>query len=114
MHFLKRHPEISRRRAQNLGTHRATISPESVRRWFGDLESYLRKEGYDDILKDLSRIYNCDESGFPLSPNTGFVLVPRVASHVYQLSSNTRAQITILASVSASGHVPAPDDYISS
>jgi len=67
----------------------------------------LRKEGHHDILKDPSKIYNRDESGFTLSPNTGFFLAPKGASHVYYLNRNTRTQITFLISASSSGHVPA-------
>ena len=37
--------------------------------WYGELQMYLINEvpDYEEILSDPSRVWNCDESGFPLS-----------------------------------------------
>ena len=36
-----------------------------------------------DILQDLSRIYNCDKTGFPLAPKTKKVIASKHDKHVY-------------------------------
>ena len=40
---------------------------EKLDTWFQDLESYLQEQGVQDVLEDGPRIFNCDESGFPLA-----------------------------------------------
>lgn len=64
--FGKRHPEITERVAEPLGKERALLTTAKIDGWFQGLEEYM-KEGCEDILLDSFRIYNCDESGFPLA-----------------------------------------------
>ena len=37
-----------------------------------------------DILQDLSRMYNCDETGFPLAPKMKKVIASKCDKYVYQ------------------------------
>ena len=53
------------------------------------------------ILQDQSRIYNADESGFPLCPKQGKVLAMRGSSVVYNFSNSDKSQLTVLACCSA-------------
>ena len=58
---------------------------------------------YSDIVTDPSRIWNADESGFPLSVERAKVLAEKGSRYVYTLSSDNHVQITVLACLSASG-----------
>jgi hypothetical protein len=78
--------------------------------WFEDLAKYLNDnyaEGID-ILKDPSRVYNADESGFPQDPKSGKILAPRGSKNVYSTCSSDKSQITVLACMSATAHYLPP------
>ncbi|KAH3847837.1 hypothetical protein DPMN_090169 [Dreissena polymorpha] len=71
--------------------------------------SFLRDEVQDqDLLTDPSRLYNADETGFPLCPKGGKVLSMKGAKHVYNYTSNNKSQMTVLACVSAVRHYIKP------
>lgn len=101
--FSKRHPKISERIAEPLGKERAILTPAKLDHWFEDLRQYLEGEGCADILEDGHRIYNCDESGFPLSGSTIKVIAERGSRNVYQITNSDKRQITVLACMAACG-----------
>ncbi|CAG2184999.1 unnamed protein product [Mytilus edulis] len=108
--FMKRHPEISTRTPQKLGKERAVISWQKIKWWFEDFAKYLT-ENYEegiDILKDASRIYNADESGFPQDPKSGKILAAKGSKNVYSTCSADKSQITVLACMSATAHYLPP------
>jgi len=107
--FMKRHPEISLRSPRQLGKERAVIRAENVEKWFREFEQYVETSTGDlDILKDPSRMYNADESGFSLCPKTGSVLGLRGVKSVYNLVASDKTQITVLAGMSATAHYLRP------
>ena len=53
------------------------------------------------ILADPSRLFNADESGFPLSVKTTKVLAPKEAKHVYNVCTSDKSQITVMICMSA-------------
>ena len=62
-----------------------------------------------DILQDLSRIYNCDETGFPLALKTKKVIVWKHDKHVYQgETTSSKTQSTILLAASTTAHYVKP------
>jgi len=63
-----------------LGHQRSLISIEMVDGWFNRLKYFLKKEVPDSesLLQDPTRIFNADESVFPLSITNGKVLTERV------------------------------------
>ena len=69
--FLSRHPEASPRTPENCGFQRTHITERKIRDWFSDLEKFLQNE-HGIIAAEFftpengSRIFNLDESGFPL------------------------------------------------
>lgn len=102
--FLRRHPDVSERVSSSLGRQRAIVTPETIHKWFGDLQCYLMSEVPDwaALVNDPRRFFNCDESGFPLCPKSGKVLAPTGAKHVYEVTSS-KTQITVLATFNAVG-----------
>ena len=74
--FLNRHPELRARTPENLGYQRAYVSEEGIRNWFSMLEAFLLEEFNlvaSDFLSEVNgeRIFNLDESGFPLQGTNG-------------------------------------------
>ncbi|MEW8547694.1 MAG: hypothetical protein AB2693_29655 [Candidatus Thiodiazotropha sp.] len=107
--FFGRHSELSLRTTLQLGKERAVISPDKIKRWFGDLEQFLDSEVKDqNLLLDPSRIYNADESGFSLCPKSNQVIGYKGAPVVYNFSTSDKTQITVMAAVSATGHYIPP------
>ncbi|CAG2246721.1 unnamed protein product [Mytilus edulis] len=108
--FLKRHPEVSTRTPQKLGKERAVISWQKIKWWFEDFAKYLTENYQEgiDILKDASRIYNADESGFPQDPKSGKILAAKGSKNVYSTCSADKSQITVLACMSATAHTYLP------
>ena len=104
--FLKRHPEISQRTPEVLQKSRAySCTPAAIEKWFSDFESFVV---LNDIKNQSRRIWNADESGFPLCPNTSRVIAMRNQKHVYSVNSDSKYQITTLVAANASGNVIPP------
>ena len=62
-----------------------------------------------NILKDPSRIYNCDKTGFPPAPKMKKVIALKHNKHVYQgMMTSIKTQITILLAASATAHYVKP------
>ncbi|KAK3801430.1 hypothetical protein RRG08_041785 [Elysia crispata] len=106
--ILKRHPDISLRILQALGSQRAAVTEGKLRGWFETVYKEITSVG-GDVLDHPSRIFNCDESGFQLS-GSGFnkVLASKGEKRVYQVSTDTHTQMTVLACGSAAGEVHNP------
>ncbi|KAL8573331.1 hypothetical protein ACOMHN_032793 [Nucella lapillus] len=104
--FMKRHRDVSFRTPQALGAQRAAVTVDKITDWF--------KLAYDEItaaggvLDDPSRIFNCDETGFQLGSGGFTKIIASKNERVYQVTSDTHTQITVLACVSASGEVLDP------
>ena len=64
-----------------------------------------------DALNDPKRIFNADESGFPLDGNTGkimSVLARKGAKQVYRIGAGDKTQITLQACFNANGDFMQP------
>ena len=80
-------------------------SPDVLNRYFDMLEETLETNG---ILDDPSRIFNCDETGLPLSPKC-LKIVDKIGSrNPRHITGNTKPQITVLACSCAAGYVIPP------
>lgn len=55
--FLKRHPEISARVSQNLTSTKSSVTEEKLAEWFEEVLSYLKDNGYDNILENPNRVF---------------------------------------------------------
>lgn len=58
--FIKRHPEVGQRVAQNLTQIRALVKESDLKTWFNEIHEIIIAAG----LQDPRRIFNCDESAF--------------------------------------------------
>ena len=113
--FMKRHPILSARTPENLGFQRAHINEDGVRKWFGQLETFLKEEHSINAVEFFSeenrkRVFNIDESGFPLQGTAGKckIIAERGTKNVHRLAPDSRQQITVLACVSAAGFFSNP------
>ena len=104
--FLGRHPKLTLKMAVPLSYGRAiATNPDILNRYFDMLEETLESNG---ILDDPSRIFNCDETGLPLSPKC-LKIVDKIGSrNPSHITGNTKAQITVLACSCAAGYVIPP------
>ncbi len=72
--FLHRNPKISLRQPESVTDASSKVSESDIRRWFKQIEDYCVENECEEALKDPTRIYNADETGFQLCPKTGKVL----------------------------------------
>ena len=101
--FMKRHPNLTVRKSQTLGVNRAlSCTPLVLDKWFREFKAFLKEH---NILDFPSRIYNCDESGFPLSARVG---KPVGCRSVNKVTSGNKQQITTLACYNAAGDIVPP------
>ena len=105
-----RHPFISLHQSESLSTCRAKgCSPAVLKKWFDEFELFLREHQLTDKAE---RLWNADESGFPLQHRCGYVLAPRGSKCVYSLNNSSKQQITTLVCVNAAGQaVPPPPPH---
>ncbi|XP_055714407.1 mucin-2-like [Phlebotomus papatasi] len=64
--FLKRHPELSRRKPESYTTQRACVTTADITEWFEKTREYLESKDLLEFPPD--RIFNLDETGVMLSP----------------------------------------------
>ena len=103
--FLRRHPELAMRSPEPLQLARASAcSEEILSRWYTAFKQFLEVND----LNDPARIWNADETGCPLCPKSGKVLALSGAKNVYQVTSDTKEQITTLCAISAAGNIIPP------
>ena len=103
--FLRRHPDISLRSPEQLQVARASCcNPQRLNKWYSDFEKFLK----DNDIEDPDKIWNADETGCPLCPKSGRVLAMRGTKDIYQVTSNSKEQITTLCAFSAAGSMVPP------
>lgn len=102
--FLNRHPAIKKRNTEIISKARASVTKESIHKWFEDFRNFLKEENYEEVLTDSTRIYNADEMGVQFCPKSGKLLGPKSYKNFYEISSGPEKQsITVLCNFSASG-----------
>ena len=113
--FFIRHPSLAARTPENFGFRRTSVTEETIRNWFNTLADYLEQEHKIDVKtffveENSKRIFNIDESGFPLQGTNHRlkVVAMKGAKNVYRVAPDTKEQITVLACVSADGSFNKP------
>ena len=105
--FFKRHPDLSERTPLALGKERALVTPSGLAAWFQEMKHYLDTTS-PHLLDSPDRLYNADETGFSLCPKSKKVIAEKCSKHMYNLSSNTKNSVTVVACCSATGHYIPP------
>lgn len=101
--FMKRHPDLTIRKPEAVTSASATVTEENIRKWFRSVREILEEEGHIDILNDPTRVFNGDEIGFSLDPETKAVICPKSEKNVYVIDKGSKRNITVLNSYGASG-----------
>lgn len=105
--FLKRHPNISVRMAQNLTSSRANVTKENLIHWSPEVQHYLQDNNLMEIFEDPSRVFNADEAALFLNPKGSKVLVPRGSKSVYKIvNPDEKECLTVL--MNADGTIAPP------
>ncbi|XP_041476385.1 uncharacterized protein LOC121424699 [Lytechinus variegatus] len=103
--FLTRNPRLVFWKSQPIGKERAIVTPGRINRWFKESEAYMYLEevGAMSILFEGRRMFNGDESGFPLGRRKGTrVLAEKGSKIVHEVRNSDKTQITVLATMNVS------------
>ena len=98
-------PQLANENDISIIMCKCDVSYNNLTYWFRELKDYVREVKQADILQDLIRIYNCDETGFALALKMKKVIASKRDKHVYQGGTTSKkTQITILLATSATAH----------
>lgn len=104
--FRSRHPNITTRVAVPLSLARAKASdPIVLKGYFDMLEEYLRE---NKIFDKPGCIFNCDESGIPLNPQSVKVIDQVGSKNPCQVTAGDKSQLTVMACTCATGYFIPP------
>lgn len=105
--FLRRHLELAIRIAQNLTHTHASVTEKEIRNWFNEVYLHLTKLNLLEIHS--SRVYNCDESSFPLCSKPDQVITRRRSKSVYKIvNADEKESLTTLFMINATGSMVPP------
>ena len=62
------------------------VSEENIRKWFDEVQEYIRENNLEEVMNDPFRIFNGDETGFQICPSTSCVLVEKGEKMCIQLT----------------------------
>ncbi len=104
--FRQWHKQLSLLAGESLAHKRAVaMSLETLGRYFDLLEETVEA---NNLSSKPALIFNCDESGVPLSHRPGKRVAARGQKHVHVLASDTKTHVTVLACVNAAGYAIPP------
>lgn len=93
--FLKRNPDLTVRRGENLSSGSSCITPQDLVGWWMDTNEQMERNNptWLEILKDPTRIANADESGFGFNPTSSKYIFEKKAraSHVSERTGSKEA-----------------------
>jgi len=61
------------------------VSEENVRKWFDEVQEYIRENNLEGVTDDPSRMFNGDETVFQICPSVGSVLAEKGQKMYIQL-----------------------------
>ena len=102
--FIKRHPALSVRVAEELDKARHQFSQSDSFNYYFD----LLEQTIEDNELSPAQIFNCDERVIPLNASVSKVVVKKGAKHSRSVTSGDKSQITVLAACNAAGFVLPP------
>lgn len=101
--FLKRHRSLTTRKPEALSSASANVTQQNLISWFQHIYEYFEQNGLLEILKDPSRVCNCDEAGFLVNPMGNLVVAEKSSRDVHKVLKSEKEQITALYGFSADG-----------
>ncbi|XP_063954148.1 uncharacterized protein LOC129283361 [Lytechinus pictus] len=102
--FRARHPQLVFRKPQPIGKERTAVTKNRIDKWFKELEDYLGENNARSILEEPNRLFNADESGFPLGGRASDRVLSLKGERVIQQFKNAeKGQVTVLVTACASG-----------
>ena len=107
-HFLERHPEISKRRAQSLEKQRLGALDEATTQAYFDLLKLAFSKCKDlsnGIELTAGRVFAADEVGFSNENTQTFILTRKGDKHPFVVASNISQHVTLMAFAAANGWV---------
>lgn len=99
--FLKRHPVLRTRVAENMKRARAKVSPEIVTKFFENLKPNIEGIPPENIM-------NYDESAFVNDPGKEKVLVRRGTKYPAKITEHSRVSVSVMVAGTASGDLLPP------
>lgn len=105
---MKRHPQFAKRVADHISRATACVNFKDIKAWFNSVHTALSQQQMESILFEPDRIFNADETGFMLDPKKGYVIAPKGAKRVHNVSENDKFQMTVMLTVCANGALYTP------
>lgn len=100
--FLTRHKnEISQRFSQNIKVSRASVTPDTIRSYFNNLEKTLKDVPPENII-------NYDETNLSDDPGRKKVIVRRGCKYPERIMNSTKASTSIMFACTAVGNLLPP------
>jgi len=79
------------RRSEAVTAASSCVSGEGIRKWFDEVQEYIRENNVEEVMDDHSRIFNGDETVFQICPSTGRVLAENGAKmYIYLTRDHSR------------------------
>lgn len=105
--FMRRHPELSKRKAQSMNWARAQkLNPFIVKDYFTKLSTIMDEF---DLKNSPHKIFNLDEKGCRLTlHHSQSVLAAKGSKRVHLISNEHAENVTVVACISASGQTIPP------
>ena len=104
--FVTRHPNISLRTPMALGSARAKAADRGVTdQYYQALHKVLCD---NNLINSPGSIFNCNETGLPLSPKSFKIVAEKGAKNPSNITSGTKTQITVLACTCPAGYAIPP------
>jgi hypothetical protein len=80
-----------------------------IRKWFHEVKEYIKEKKLEEAMRDPSRIFNGDETGFQICPSAGRVLATKGAKNVYSIEQGpSKENIIVIFTFSADGKTCCP------
>lgn len=99
--FMRRHPNLTIKFAENTKRVRAAVTYEVVEAYFANLESSL-------VDVQPFNILNYDETNFADDPGTVKVVVRRGIKHAHRIIDTSKSSISVMFSISGDGTLLPP------
>lgn len=106
--YKGRKPLISKRKKEKLSKASASVTEVNIKMWFETVTDWVVTNKYEDILRDPSRIYNCDEAGFQLAPSGNYVYAEKGMKDCHEVLNSDKGQLTALWTFCATGEILKP------